>query len=845
MSNNKLLLEFNRSDLETVVSNNDSFTIAYEIELETDEDALLAIQHGSGGPATYEKINNWALQNQADMPTKIVLDVIDFEKLLDEYFEEKEEEVKELIVDSAIEDGGVTDRSVEELVRELTKLNDLTNIDDEDREVRLIFVKNILKNEKIRETLNEILPIQISDPNQTDMFDHDDVESLVRYLESLSDRDHFDLLIGSVLNNLSTEEFKKIMEEIWDKKFEMLKSDYIDELDLSLDEEKEYFDELKDILILDPDQLNDKIFDIRNKILEDINGRLDPSSDFYYAKDDIPDIFDEAGVFDIEGGFVDKLDRELSDYDEQLSDAFAHYLESVGADNFFEEFDFLEGYREDIVGNSLDELDDFLRSNKEEIFASAFPNFWSKWGSDLYITEDGSLDRGIEVVHGSYLGSIEEAMEFLDDFYAEYNKQTVFMFDEERTGLHTNVGYKGNSYTDDWNLFKAYLFLNESFATRGFEDRLDNSYSGPIKKIIENYLEGQLGQPLDSMNYNVREIIMKIAEKNPDFFSSIEESMNNIIHSQAARSTQYSGFSVRSNRVEFRYPGGEMNKADLKSATMYYCYLVELATNPEYKRREYLLKAVKFVAKTISEMKEGTSYPYKNTQIKITPKFAAKYLDRFIRENGPYIVSNRGSYLNIPGLFGHELSALSCYLNEKFFKDNFSKENLINYSTYNELAEKTANDLNSKDNIKNAAIINIVRLDEDQNVVEIEFCRARTNSLFTLIINGLEEDQHYTYSVSMPSPVKSRTFKTRMDKLAWLIQNNDIRPASNHLRNLNLLFSDKTDKGKMEEFMNYVDTNLYKFYKLMMRKPSKIVRIHLDNMSNEDKEIYETLNKIK
>lgn len=846
MKNNNLLLEFNKSDLETIVSNSDSFTIAYEIELEADEEDLKEMIEFNDKNYTYEEIYEWALENDREMPTKIILKVIDFEKILDKVFKDEKNEFIEIIANNAIDDSGVTDDSVAELIMDLTQLNYLTDIYEEDREVKLIFVKNILKNEKVVERLKETLPIQISNPNQIELFNLD-TESLLRYLESLSNKDHFELIVESVLDNLSEEEFKKMMNEIWDKKFQMLKSKYVDELDLSLDEEKDYFDELKDILILDPDRLSDNINDIRNKILNYILN-LDPSSDFYYEEDKIRDIFDETGIFDMASKFYDELSREREDKKEDIADAFAYYLINVvGADYFFEEFPFLEQYRDDLssVGN-VDDLGDFFTSNKGDFFASAFPNFWNKWGSDLDIVEDGSLKMGIEVVHGSYLKSIEEAMEFLDDFYADYNKQTVFMF-HDTTGLHTNIGYKGNYNTEDWNLFKAYLFLNESFATRGFENRIYNRYSGPVKKIIENYLKNQLKQPLDNMNFNVRSIIKQIAEKNPNFFSEIEESMNNIIENQSARGAAYSGFTIRSNRIEFRYPGGEMNKADLKSATMYYCYLVELATNPEYKRRDYLLKAVKFIANTISEMKEGVTYTYKNTKIKMNPKFSKKYLERFISENGPYIIPYKGSYLGLPNLYGYELTSLSPYLNKSYFKNNFKRDDLISYQNISELCVNSYENLKSKIHMEYKALVKITNIDEEKNLVELKWASALMSNLFQ--INIYDSDYYNSnpiekYDVSFPVILMDRNKSIRLDKLVWLIQNNDVESDQGRLDSLDLIFSQMSEREKTLEFMKYVNPNLAAIYEILSQKGVRIINI--SDESNQDyMKIYDYLTKIK
>lgn len=848
MPNNKILLEFKKSDLAKIVADNDSFTIAYEIELETEPDMIRKhMEDVFDAGSMAERAIEWARNNINEMPVQVIKAAINMDNIVSSIIKQNREDVIKAIAEKELDKSFITIEEVEELVEELIKLNDIVNIYDQDYMTKLILAKHVLKNDRFREELNEVLPINLSNPGQPDLFDYDDADALVRYTDSLSKSEFHSLFEERVYRLFSEEEYRQMQEEIWDYQFDKMKDLYREdeEDDEVYNAEKDYFDELKEKLILSTDLLEDKILDIEIAITDFINN-LSPERDFYYAKDDIGEAFEEAGIFDLHSEFEELLDTEMSDSEEEIATQFVDTLENLGRDMFFEEFEYLEGYKENMLGIDFYDEDEFLRHYKESVFASSFPTFWRNWGNDLFITEDGSLDMGIEVVNSSYLSSIEDAMKFLDDFFEEYTKQSTFFFDDKITGLHTNIGYKGNTDTESWNLFKAYLFLNESFATRGFEDRLDNNYSASIKEIINKYLEREFGKSEKQMNFNTRELLKAIVKDNPNFISEFEEAMNNIIYNQAKRdSGGYSGFSVRDNRIEFRYPGGDIAKGDLKSATMYYCYLVELATNPEYKKRDYLLKAVKFAAKTISDIREkGNVYTYKSSKVKLSPKFSKKYLEKFISKNGPYIIPYKGSYLGLPNLYGYELYSVSAYLNKSYFKNNFKRDDLISYGNISELCINSYENLKSKIDMASKALVKITNIDEEKNLVEFKWASARMNNLFQINIYDSGDNRIVKYDVSFPTPIMGHNKSIRLDKLAWLIQNNDVEGNQGRLESLDLIFEQMSEREKILEFMKYVNPNLAAIYEIASQKGVKIINIS-DESSKDAIKIYDYLTRIK
>jgi hypothetical protein len=74
---------------------------------------------------------------------------------------------------------------------------------------------------------------------------------------------------------------------------------------------------------------------------------------------------------------------------------------------------------------------------------------------------DSSLDRGIEFSPLTYLNSISESIDLINDFYDDFDKQSYWKF-TEKTGLHINIGFKEKM---DWNVLKGVLFLSDDPST--------------------------------------------------------------------------------------------------------------------------------------------------------------------------------------------------------------------------------------------------------------------------------------------------------------------------------------------------------------------------------------------
>jgi hypothetical protein len=251
----------------------------------------------------------------------------------------------------------------------------------------------------------------------------------------------------------------------------------------------------------------------------------------------------------------------------QLSNAVEKHIEKEAEEQYNEYQEDPIDYLEMQMGLEVDQFitdpDDDDAFDPREKLNEAFPNFMAEYEDKLKFEKDVSLDNGVEFSMDSppYMTGLDEAFKFLELFFEDYNNQNIFRFDTS-TGLHTNIGYldeDGDEVTN-YNLIKALLFLNDDFAFKGFEER-----QGTQNKFEE------LSDKLSSL-------ISQFAPMNP-------KTIGFNIH--------YIG---KRGYVEFRYPGGDQPTLEkMKDATLYYAHLIKLATDKNYKRKEFLKKLVKMM----------------------------------------------------------------------------------------------------------------------------------------------------------------------------------------------------------------------------------------------------------
>jgi hypothetical protein len=176
----------------------------------------------------------------------------------------------------------------------------------------------------------------------------------------------------------------------------------------------------------------------------------------------------------------------------------------------------------------------------------------------------------------------------------------------DKTGLHTNIGYIGpeGEMTEDYNLFKALMFLNHTYATKGvgFPSRERSGWTGDLKQpALHNIEKFAEALPEDSAHEDVltkKSLMKKYLSRNFEELSGI---LTNQVYQQARRMGPKSiGFNVNytqsRNYIEFRYPGKEdANLESMTKALKYYAFIVKAAADPTFKQREYVKDLVGFI----------------------------------------------------------------------------------------------------------------------------------------------------------------------------------------------------------------------------------------------------------
>jgi hypothetical protein len=305
----------------------------------------------------------------------------------------------------------------------------------------------------------------------------------------------------------------------------------------------------------------------------------------------------------------DKADEAVDEKYQEFRDDPVQYLENMG----YEEYDWFDEdqWRDNNYsgggeyGCDVYDLESALRDH--------FPEFMSKYENSLKFEEDGSLTCGIEFSQDNppYMVGLDTAIQYLEDFFEEYKAQDYFKM-TSKTGLHTNIGYLTDEgqMTEEYNLFKALMFLNHTFATKGvgFPSREYSGWAGDLKKPALHNIEKFVDQlPEESSHEDVltkKSLMRKYLSRNFEELSGI---LTNQVVQQAQRmGAKVIGFNVnytkRRNYIEFRYPGKEdVNLESMTRALKYYAFIVKAAADPTFKQKEYIKDLVGFLNNLKSE----------------------------------------------------------------------------------------------------------------------------------------------------------------------------------------------------------------------------------------------------
>ena len=282
-------------------------------------------------------------------------------------------------------------------------------------------------------------------------------------------------------------------------------------------------------------------------------------------------------------------ERSQADWDEYQADP-EYYLADMG-------YNWEQSYEGD------DSDGDFY-----ELLEENFPRFMEKWADQLKFEPDQSLRNGIEfsMDNPKFITGLDTAFEFLKDFFFDYNRQDNFQFDHN-TGLHTNIGYldeDGESHKE-YNLMKALLFLNHDFAFKEFGERKGTRWAIDLKSDIAEKIEKEFKED----RYLFRSLAMKLYKE--DKLDELGYKLSKFVDSYAPSNPKSLGFNIhyidRLGYVEFRYPGGAGPTLEkMKRATLYYAYVIKQAVDPEYKKKEYQSKLVKLMTNLSSHVDRPT-----------------------------------------------------------------------------------------------------------------------------------------------------------------------------------------------------------------------------------------------
>lgn len=203
-----------------------------------------------------------------------------------------------------------------------------------------------------------------------------------------------------------------------------------------------------------------------------------------------------------------------------------------------------------------------------------FPKLWKKYKDNLECVIDITLDKGIEIKQKTYIQGINNSIQFLDDFFDEFNNQTYWKF-TSKTGLHINIGYikKGT----EWNIVKGMILLKDlkrgeiPFVFKDIIWRMNTCFTDSIFNQLEPDKSLIDLSNIDKTEKYLTKLINRTMKKfNPKHF----------------------GFNVskikKEKYVEFRYLGGVIDENIVVNKMLYFCYIVYLMVTPEYKRKKYL-----------------------------------------------------------------------------------------------------------------------------------------------------------------------------------------------------------------------------------------------------------------
>lgn len=258
-------------------------------------------------------------------------------------------------------------------------------------------------------------------------------------------------------------------------------------------------------------------------------------------------------------------------------------------------------------------------------FKQSFPKFYKKWGNNIKFEFEIDMEetRILEISPITYLSGLNQCFEQLDDFYQEFKNQEIWRMDT-RTGLHVNVGV---SHKDiKWNPIKGMLMMSDMnrkdkipYVFKNITWRMNKMYTKSLLDAINRNLSGELKHDWENADEEeLRNLNFRHKKKLAGHKKFLRNNIDKLdLHNIGQTEEFLNGFLLKANKdfyikelgiklveleyepgyVEFRYVGGEVELELLKDKVLYFCYIVYLMTNEEYKKQDYHKKLYKYVQK--------------------------------------------------------------------------------------------------------------------------------------------------------------------------------------------------------------------------------------------------------
>lgn len=239
------------------------------------------------------------------------------------------------------------------------------------------------------------------------------------------------------------------------------------------------------------------------------------------------------------------------------------------------------------------------------------PLFYKKYNKYLKYELEGDNDkqRILEFSPKEYIIGIERAIEQIDGFFDEFNKQDYWYFND-RTALHFNIGITDKNLK--LNPLKGLILLSDfnrdkktPYVFKGIENRLSNVHVGSMLDKLKELLKGTLNKKTHKsmretkklekykkyLQDNIEKLDLHNLKELEDFLNELllRTNLDFWVKEFGLNITQY-----KNKYVEFRFVGNDVSR-ELVLDKLYYFSYVTYAMSSDYKHKEYTKGLYKFV----------------------------------------------------------------------------------------------------------------------------------------------------------------------------------------------------------------------------------------------------------